>query len=213
MRNRDNLGWRLISKVPVLGRLREVPSEALREARHEVASTLFFAGMPFWFPMVANLLFDQPLPFLHGVRNGDLFIYAASLVGPITYITTKRYGRHVAPNDDPEQPDIPLSYPFPYGRSAVTIAMVICIVSGLVLTLQRLQFIPQIQSLKLVNETSLSVISVVSLLVSTVLIFAVSSYRNFIELLAEKHSNKISNAQREDENSIMSAWKQRRDGQ
>ncbi|MFL6731530.1 MAG: hypothetical protein ACJ8EP_04230, partial [Sphingomicrobium sp.] len=90
--------WNLISRLPLLGRLKEVPADALKEARDEVLTTTLFAAMPFWFPLIAYLVMTEAPAALEPLHKGELLIYSASLVGPLTYIITKRYGRFVAPS-------------------------------------------------------------------------------------------------------------------
>jgi hypothetical protein len=201
--------WSILSRLPLLGRLREVPDDALREARDEVLTTTLFAAMPFWFPLVAYLVMTQPPAALEGLRKGELLIYSASLVGPLTYIITKRYGRFVAPNDDPDQPDTPLSFPFPYGRASVALAMIICVISGVVITLQKLDYLPKTKDLHLIYEPGLAITSLVVFVLATTLIFCVAAYRNLIEGLAQKHSDKINRAQTEDENKLSRQWQAR----
>lgn len=209
MDERRNLLRRILSRLPLLGRLGEVPPDALKEARDEVLTTTLFAGMPFWFPLLAYLVMTHPPALLEGLRRGDLLIYSASLVGPLTYIITKRYGRYVARSDNPDEPDTPLSLPFPYGRSSVALAMVICIISGVVITLEKLAYLPSTTNLHLIYEPGLAITSVAVFLIATTLIFCVASYRNLIEGLAQKYSDKIIRAQAEDEDKLARNWHER----
>lgn len=213
MAERSGFFWRLMSHVPILKRLHEVPSEALREARAEIVNTTIFAAMPFWFPIVGYIILIQPPAILESVRNGELLIYAATLVGPLAYIVTKRYGRYVARSADPEEPDLPLSYPFPEGRPSVTTAMVICIISGIVITLQKLQTLPLMKGIELVNTTGLAISSVAILIVSTLLLFCVAAFRNFMELLSQDHSDKISRSQQHEEDNLAAEWRARKQQQ
>lgn len=211
MSERNGFMWRIISHIPVLKRLHEVPNEALKEARAEIFNTTIFAAMPFWFPVVGYIILTQPPAVLDSLRNGELLIYAATLVGPLAYIVTKRYGKYVAPNDDPTQPDLPLSYPFPEGRVSVTVAMVICIISGIVITLQKIQTLPVLDDIKLINSTGLAISSILLLIISTLLLFCVSAYRNFMELLSQEHSTQISRSQQHDQDALESAWRARKE--
>lgn len=194
----------------MLGRLHEVPDEALREARAEIVTTTIFAAMPFWFPILGYIILVQPTALLESLRNGEVLIYAATLVGPLAYITTKRYGRYVAKSDDPDQPDVPLSYPFPAARFSVVTAMVICVISGIVITLQKVQHLPVLEGRQLINPTGLAVSSFVLLIISTLLFFSVASFRNFMDLLAEEHSTKISRSQQKDEDKLAAEWQARK---
>jgi hypothetical protein len=197
----------------VLKRLQEVPDDALREARAEIVTTTIFAAMPFWFPIVGYIILVQPPALLDSVRNGELLIYAATLVGPLAYIITKRYGRYVAPKAEPGEPETPLSYPFPEGRTSVTFAMVICIISGVVITLQKIQTLPELKNIQLINTTGLAISSVILLVVATILLFCVSAYRNFIEMLAQDHSDKINRSQQHQEDAMAAEWRARKEQQ
>lgn len=213
MADKQSTFSRFIAQIPILRRLPEVPPDARKEARHEIINTTIFAGMPFWFPLLCYAILIQPPPLLESLRNGELLIYAATLVGPLAYITTKRYGRFVAPNDDPSQPDHPLSYPFPEGRNAVTLAMVICIIAGVVVTLQKLQTLPILGGVKIINPNGLAISSLVVLIVSTLLIYCVSSYKNFMDILSQEKSNDISRSQSEQEDALAAAWRARKEQQ
>ena len=59
MSEREGFLWNLISRLPVIGRLREVPRDALKEARDEVLTTTLFAAMPFWFPLIAAVVMTE----------------------------------------------------------------------------------------------------------------------------------------------------------
>ena len=192
-------------------RLKEVPSDALKEARDEVLTTTLFAAMPFWFPLIAYPVMTQAPGALEPLRKGELLIYSASLVGPLTYIITKRSGRFVAPSDDPDEPPTPLSFPFPYGRSSVALAMIICVISGVVITLQKLELLPKTKGIALINEPGLAITSAFVFVLATTLIFCVAAYRNLIEGLAQKHSEKISRAQPEEEDRMYREWQARQE--
>lgn len=210
MSNRDSKFWKAISAIPLVGRLREVPTEALREARSEIVTTTIFASMPFWFPFVAWIVMEEPPALLAGFRNGELLIYAATLVGPLAYIITRRYGRYQTPEED-GYPTQPLSYAFPYGRLAVTIAMVICIISGFIITLQKVEGINSLRGIKLIDGTGLAILSITIFVISTLLLYCVAAYRNLMDSLSDDHSDKISRAQQEGENDLEGQWRERRD--
>lgn len=209
MADRSSYFWRAVGVLPLVGRLKEVPAEALREAWAEIWTTTVFAAMPFWFPLVGLIILTNPPDLLEGIRNGELLIYAATLVGPLAYIITKRYGKFVAKGMEAGEPDVPLTYPFPNGRLAVTIAMVICIISGIVITLQKLQASEALKGIKLINGAGLAISSIILFIVSTILLFCVSAYRNFMELLSQDHSHRISRAQQEDEKALADQWRAR----
>lgn len=209
---RSGFLWRLLGRLPLVSRLREVPADALREAWSEIWTTTIFAAMPFWFPLAGWLFLQNPPDVLEGVKSGEVLIYAATLVGPLAYIITKRYGRYVAPRERSDSAEVPLSFPFPAGRLAVTTAMVICIISGIVITLQKLQESDELKGITIINEAGLAISSIFIFLIATLLLYCVSAYRNFMEALSEHHSQKISRAQQDGENEMAQAWQARREG-
>lgn len=145
------LGW--LKRLPLIGRLGEVPPEARREAWHEIATGLFWSTMPFWFlPLVGGLIFAQAVDPLGALRGGELFIYSATLLGPLAYVIHKQYGRFRSPPDEEGASGEPLSYVFPYGRSFTWAIGVCCILSGFVFSVERLQNLPQLINIKLINE-------------------------------------------------------------
>lgn len=210
MSDRTNLLWRITRRLPLMDRLHEVPPESIREARSEILTTTIFAAMPFWFPLVGLFILNDPPSIFEGIRNGELLIYAATLVGPLAYIVTKRYGKHVAFGKREGQSDFPLSYPFPNGRLAVTIAMIICIISGVVITLQKVQGLPVLNGNKLINTTGLAISSVVLFFISTILLFCVSAYRNFMDHLSEDQTQRISRAQPDGEDDLADQWRKKK---
>lgn len=211
MSDRNNIIWRAIRRLPLVDRLYEVPADSIREARSEILMTTIFATMPFWFPIIGLLILNDPPSLLEGIRNGELLIYAATLVGPLAYIITKRYGNYVVRGEADDQQDLPLSHPFPNGRMSVTVAMIICIISGIVVTLQKVQGSSLLNGIKLINTTGLAVASIILFILSTILLFCVSAYRNFIEHLSQDQSRQISRAQPDGEDNLARQWRDRRE--
>lgn len=81
-------------RVPLLGRLGEVPNEAKKNALYETFTTTLFATMPFWILPVLGFFIYTPRPGLdEGFQKGEGLIYASTLLGPLIFIITKRYGR------------------------------------------------------------------------------------------------------------------------
>ena len=199
-------GW------PIIGRLWEVPPEALKEARAEVVSATFYSTMPFWFlPVIGSVIFLNRPSLWSGVNGGELLVYAAALVGPLAYIITKRHGRFKVPDDIEEgNSESELSYPFPYGRASFYLASLLCIMSGLVFTIQRLKSLEQFKGIPLINEAGLVWLSLVIAVFSTILLFCVTAYRNMLESLERKHSDRISLALRGDEDRTYDQWLDRK---
>jgi hypothetical protein len=90
--------------------------------------------------------------------------------------------------------------------------MVICIISGVVVTLQKLQQLPLLDGIKIINTTGLAISSVILLVISTMLLFCVAAYRNFMELLTQQRSDKINRSQSEQEEDLAKAWRARKEG-
>ncbi len=211
--NRNGIFWQVIGCLPLVNRLKEVPKEALNEAAAEIGITTIFAAMPFWFPIVGRIFLKEPPSLFDGLTNGELMIYASTLVGPLAYIITKRYGKYITPTGIDDGDSVPLSYPFPNARLCVTVAMVICIIAGVVITLTRIQQTDALKSIQIIDPVGLAVSSVVLFFVSTILLFCVSAYRNFIEHMAQTDSTRISRAQANDEEALAAAWRAARDGE
>ncbi len=203
---------RLISGWPLVGRLWEVPSDALKEARGEVVSATIYATMPFWFlPLIGVFVFLQRPSVWSGLVNGELFVYAATLVGPLAYIITKRHGRFRVPRDLEEgEEEGLLSYPFPYGRPSFYAATIICVLSGLVFTLQRLRSLDQFKNVDFINEDGLVWLSILVGALATLLLFCVTAYRNMLDSLEREHSDKISDALKNDEDTAYDQWMERK---
>jgi hypothetical protein len=198
-------GW------PLVGRLAEVPKDSLREARDEIASATFFGTMPFWFlPIVGWFIFLQHPSVWTSIKNGELFIYAASLVGPLAYIITKRHGRFKVPKRDDGDEETPLSYPFPYGRSSSYLACIICVLSGAIFSIQRMRDTEVFSKVAFINEGGLVWLSVIVFLLSSLLLFCVIAYRNMLESLDRKHSDIITNSLPTQEQTLFEEWLERK---
>jgi len=200
-------GW------PIIGRLWEVPSDAIVEARREVISATFYAGMPFWFlPTIGSLIFLQRPKIWEGLANGELFIYSAALIGPLAYIITKRHGRFKIPEEiDGDLEDRGLSYLFPYGQAITYFSSFLCIMSGLIFVIQRFRSLDQLKNVQIINETGLIWLSAFVAALSTFLLFCVTAYRNMLESLDRKHSDIISSSLKKVEDTTLNEWLGRKD--
>jgi hypothetical protein len=82
------------TRIPLIGRLGEVPREGIQQALYETLTTILFATMPFWILPVLGFFMFRPKPSLSDAfKNGEGLVYAAALLGPLFYVLTKRYGR------------------------------------------------------------------------------------------------------------------------
>lgn len=201
---------RFLSKIsgwPIVGRLSEVPHDSLVEAKDEIVSALIFSTMPFWFlPIVGGIIFLEPPQFLSALAGGELFIYSATLVGPLAYVIHKRYGRFKAPKEDPDEPDTPLTFPFPYGKTFSYLVIIICILSGFIFSIQRVRSIPALRNIHIINEDGLLWLSIFVFFVAHLVLFCVTAYRNMLEGLAGKHSERISRALQVQETEAYDEW-------
>lgn len=200
-----------LARVPLLGRLNEVPRDALSEASAEVWWATFFATMPFWMPpMLGYVFFREPTTIWSGIKDGDLLIYASALVGPLVYIIGKRYGTFRVPFGDENEEKRKLSYQFPFARISMALSMIICALSAIVFTIKKFTSLLKIANEDLINQSGVAWISILIFFIGTVLLFCVTSYRNMLEKLGEEHSDQISNALPTQEREIAAQWMDRR---
>lgn len=213
MNTRTSLGWSILGALPLVGRLREVSKGALSEAWSEILTTTIFAAMPLWFPLLAGIIMvEAPNPY-EALGKGELLIYAATLVGPLAYILTKRYGRYETPAKD-GGPVRELSVAFPYGRLCVIVAMLICLASGFVITLQKLESAKILAGIKLINPFGLTIFSILVFVLATMLLFCVSAYRNMIEELDKpSNSEEITSALKKSEDEAFAEWLRKQRGE
>lgn len=198
-------GW------PIVGRLWEVPPDALHDARDEIVSAIFWSTMPFWIlPILGIVIFAQPADFLGPISNGELFVYSATLLGPLAYVIHKRYGRFRAPRESEDDEGEPLSYTFPYGRTFSYVVAMSCILSGVVFSIQRMKDIDALKHIKFVNDDGLFWLSVASFFVANLVLFCVLAYRNMLKGLEQKHSENISGALKRDEDRAIAEWSERK---
>jgi hypothetical protein len=206
----DKDTWlRRFSGWPLVGRLWEVPPEALKEARKEVLSSTFYSTMPFWFPVVGMLVFTGAPGIWDLMVDGGLLIYAAAILGPLGYIVTKRHGHFKVPSEiDDNEENASLSYRFPAMQETFYFASVVCILSGVVLTARR--FAPPGSPQNLINDAGVAALSVVVALAATFLLFCVTAYRNMIEAIERRHSDLISSSLKDATDTAFSEWLDRK---
>lgn len=198
-------GW------PVVGRLSEVPPEAIREARDEFLSALGWSTLPFWLaPLIGAVLFLQPIDALRAIKNGELFIYSATILGPLSYLIHKRYGRYKAKPNDAGEDGEPLSFPFPYGRSLSFVISITCILSGVIFSIQQIEHLPVLKDVKFINHAGIIWLSFAVFLLANVVLFCVFAYRNMLDRLSQNRSDEISGALKRDEDEMIAEWERRR---
>lgn len=211
MSNQQNWFMKILGVIPIFRRLHEVPKEALIEARTEIIYATFFSTMPFWFlPIIGGIIFLERPSFWAGIAGGELFIYAATLAGPLFYIITKRHGRFKVPSEDDEIDDTPLTYAFPDGMPLTVVTVIICILSGVIFTLRKLKDIKVLENVQIINENGLVYLSIFVFLFSTATLFCVLAYRNMLEALSEEHTERINQSLSNAENQAMENWIERK---
>ncbi len=211
MSDQQNRFMKLLGILPIFRRLHEVPKEALVEARTEIVYATFFSTMPFWFlPIIGGIIFLERPSFWAGIVGGELFIYAATLAGPLFYIITKRHGRFKVPSGDDDTEDTPLTYAFPEGMLLTVATVIICILSGVIFTLQKLKDIKALENIEIINESGLVYLSIFVFLFSTAILFCVLAYRNMLEALSEEHTEKINQSLSDAEDRTMADWIERK---
>lgn len=198
-------GW------PIVGRLSEVPPEALREARDEFVSALGWSTLPFWLaPLIGAALFLQPIDALRALRNGEFFIYSATILGPLSYLIHKRYGRYKARVREDDDDGEPLSFPFPYGRSLAYMISITCILSGVIFSIQQIEYLEAFKNVRFINRSGLIWLSVLVFVMANIVVFCVLAYRNMLDRLSQNRSIEISGALKRDEDTMIEEWERHR---
>jgi uncharacterized membrane protein YhaH (DUF805 family) len=198
-----------LSGWPLVGRLWEVPPDAMKEARKEVLSATFYSTMPFWFPVVGVLIFTGKPAIWDTIVEGGLFIYAAAILGPLGYIVTKRHGRFKIPSEiDENEERSSLSYRFPAMQETFYFASIVCILSGVALTARR--FIDPESPQQIINESGVAVLSIIVAIGATFLLFCVTAYRNMMEVIERQHSELISSSLKDATDHAFDEWLDRK---
>ncbi len=145
------------------------------DAGVEFFVALLFSTMPLWlFPIFSPLIFQADMPGISSyIKGGELFIYAAALMGPLIYIIAKRYGEFE------KDSKFKLSISFPHGMTFVVMAMLICVFSGLFIGIIRSPLV-QSYSNKL-NMGGIFWASILTYSMSLYIVFTASVYRNALE--------------------------------
>lgn len=190
------------ARIPLLGRLREVPREGLLQALYETLTTILFATMPFWILPVLGYFMFTPKPSLdEAFKNGEGLVYAAVLLGPLFYVLTKRYGRWALRRADRERNASALSMSFPYGTAFVAITALTCVISGFAFALLRRGLAsPDI------NRPGIETLSWILVIGSTVIFFLITAYRNMLDDLASNKAESVIEEQPRGEDAFLSGW-------
>lgn len=192
----------LCSRIPLFGRLSEVPREGLQQAFYETFSTILFATMPFWILPVLGYFLFNPKPSLgEAFKNGEGLVYAAALLGPLFYVLTKRYGRWSLRRADRQRQTAALSMSFPYGTSFVTITALTCVISGFVFALLRRGL-----STPDMDRNGIETLSWFLVIAATVIFFLITAYRNMLDDLTANKANSVIEDQPRGEDAFLGKW-------
>jgi hypothetical protein len=145
-------------------------------------------------------LFTTTASINDAVKTGELFIYAAALSGPLVYVITKRYGTFSMDYGVRKLHKYPLSISFPYGGLFVGIALIMCIISGFTFTVLKNPSFSTPEDLKRINFDGIIALSWLSFVVSTIILFCVTAYRNMLD-------NMSKGSQRKQEEDFFDEWK------
>jgi hypothetical protein len=136
---------------------------SFKEASKEVAITVGTATLPIWFfPLMGLFLFSPSISLQlleHSVSNGEFFLFATSLVGPLIYILFRVY--------DPRETSFNAKYKtslvFPNSLLFAVIIFLICITAAAVFGLQKIN--PDFSAAK-ISSTGYLVLSAIIFVVS-----------------------------------------------
>ncbi len=161
------------------------------EASKEVAITVGTATLPIWFfPLMGLFLFSPSISLQlleHSISNGELFLFATSLVGPLIYILFRVYD----PRDTSFKAKYKTSLVFPNSLLFAVIIFLICITAAAVFGLQKIN--PDFSASKISN-TGYIILSAIIFVVSVVSLLIATKSRN--ELVSESPPQQM----REEEN-------------
>lgn len=192
----------VIGRTPLIGRLREVPKEAVQQACYETVTTVCFATMPFWILPVLGYFMFNPKPSIdEAFKNGEGLVYAAVLLGPLFYVLTRRYGRWAFRRADREMLAGALSMSFPYGTAFVAITAFTCVISGFAFALLRRGL-----STPDIDRLGIQTLSWILVIGSTAIFFLITAYRNMLDDLAANKAETVIEEQPRSEDAFLGNW-------
>lgn len=205
MRLMNGLGqcarW-ICARIPLLGRLNEVPRAGLQQALYETLTTILFATMPFWIlPVLGSFMFTPKPTFGEAFKNGEGLVYAAVLLGPLFYVLTKRYGRWALRRADRARNANALSMSFPYGTAFVAITALTCVISGFAFALLRRGLTSSD-----INRSGIETLSWILVIGATAIFFLITAYRNMLDDLAANRAESVIEEQPRGEDAFLGKW-------
>ncbi|OCJ27079.1 hypothetical protein A6U89_09345 [Agrobacterium sp. B133/95] len=148
----------------------------------EIVFSTVFSTVPIWFFPIFSAVFLTTGATLSeniyaSVSQGDLYIYAASLVGPLIFAITSNYASWNDQNAGPGTSRLgKLTFSFPYGTWFFIISLIVCVLAGMCFGMVRFATTGVITAQ--LNTVNLFYFSVIIYLFSTFCLFCVSVYRN-----------------------------------
>lgn len=151
-----------------------------REAFQELLVTVLTATLPVWFfpAFVAVLWWDKTRSINllhHSISEGELFLFATSLVGPLFYILFKHY--RVPDTTDAKTP-YRSSLKFPNAMGFAVTIFIILLTASVIFGLQKLN--PQFAALQ-INETGYLFLSGFIFCVAIIAMFIAMFQRNELD--------------------------------
>jgi drug/metabolite transporter (DMT)-like permease len=189
-------------KIPLVGRLREVPGPARLQAFYETLTTTVFATMPFWvLPALGYFMFKPKPDWDEALQRGEGLVYASALLGPLVYVITKRYGRFNLLKGGDTTASNPLSMSFPYGGAFVTITALTCAIAGFAFAIQSSG-----KGSAPTDQNGMIALSWILIIMSTSIFFLVTAYSNMLDDLVTDKSSKIVEDQPRQEEQFLGDW-------
>jgi len=172
----------VIRRLPLVGELPNSKKTSIVSAMKETGFSTAFSTVPIWFfPIFSALFLTTNVGLVESVyqsvSNGDLYLYACSLVGPLIFAITSNYASWEQERQSPGASRIGhLTFSFPYGTWFFIISIIICVLAGMCFGLVLFSTNGAISAR--LNTSNLCSFSVVIYGVSTLCLFCVSVYRN-----------------------------------
>lgn len=148
----------------------------------ETALSTVFSTVPIWFfPLISALFLSTKVTFGESVyatvSQGDLYIYAASLVGPLIFAITANYASWNDENASPGTSRLGrLTFAFPYGTWFFVISIIVCAMAAICFGIARFSTTGVIAAE--LNVDNLFKFSVAIYAFSIFCLFCVTVYRN-----------------------------------
>lgn len=181
----------MIRWVPLIGELPNSNWTSIKSAMVETALSTVFSTVPIWFfPLISAAFLSTKATFGESVyatvSQGDLYIYSASLVGPLIFAITANYASWDDRNPSPGTSRLGrLTFAFPYGTWFFIISIIVCAMAAICFGIARFATTGVIAAE--LNVENLFNFSVAIYAFSIFCLFCVTVYRN--ELASGKFSD------------------------